>query len=210
MLEIMNESVVQKERFRLAANKLLNNCFILKKKPNTKADYMFVLQNKELFIPYFDLLGYQVLINEEQGVIGLSNVFGTGRYALSKYESIMLLIMRLLYIEKRKGIGTFSEEVIVLMEEIREKYNMLKIKAKPTMDKTMERQIISMMKRYNLVMNIDSDVTQAETRIIIYPSIFMAVGTDQINEYYNQIQDKLKNYAGGEEDGDVEEDTDES
>lgn len=210
MLEIMNESVVQKERFRLAANKLLNNCFLLKKKPNTKADYMFVLQNKELFIPYFDLLGYQVLINEEQGVIGLSNVFGTGRYALSKYESIMLLIMRLLYIEKRKGIGTFSEEVIVLMEEIREKYNMLKIKAKPTMDKTMERQIISMMKRYNLVMNIDSDVTQAETRIIIYPSIFMAVGTDQINEYYNQIQDKLKNYAGGEEDGDVEEDTDES
>ncbi len=210
MLEIMNESVVQKERFRLAANKLLNNCFILKKKPNTKADYMFVLQNKELFIPYFDLLGYQVLINEEQGVIGLSNVFGTGRYALSKYESIMLLIMRLLYIEKRKGIGTFSEEVIVLMEEIREKYNMLKIKAKPTMDKTMERQIISMMKRYNLVMNIDSDVTQAETRIIIYPSIFMAVGTDQINEYYNQIQDKLKNYAGGEEDGDMEEDTDES
>lgn len=210
MLEIMNESVVQKERFRLAANKLLNNCFILKKKPNTKADYMFVLQNKELFIPYFELLGYQVLINEEQGVIGLSNVFGTGRYALSKYESIMLLIMRLLYIEKRKGIGTFSEEVIVLMEEIREKYNMLKIKAKPTMDKTMERQIISMMKRYNLVMNIDSDVTQAETRIIIYPSIFMAVGTDQINEYYNQIQDKLKNYAGGEEDGDMEEDTDES
>lgn len=210
MLEIMNESVVQKERFRLAANKLLNNCFLLKKKPNTKADYMFVLQNKELFIPYFDLLGYQVLINEEQGVIGLSNVFGTGRYALSKYESIMLLIMRLLYIEKRKGIGTFSEEVIVLMEEIREKYNMLKIKAKPTMDKTMERQIISMMKRYNLVMNIDSDVTQAETRIIIYPSIFMAVGTDQINEYYNQIQDKLKNYAGGEEDGDMEEDTDES
>ena len=210
MLEIMNESVVQKERFRLAANKLLNNCFILKKKPNTKADYMFVLQNKELFIPYFELLGYQVLINEEQGVIVLSNVFGTGRYALSKYESIMLLIMRLLYIEKRKGIGTFSEEVIVLMEEIREKYNMLKIKAKPTMDKTMERQIISMMKRYNLVMNIDSDVTQAETRIIIYPSIFMAVGTDQINEYYNQIQDKLKNYAGGEEDGDMEEDTDES
>ena len=77
---------------------------------------------------------------------------------------------------------------------------MLKIKTKPTMDKTMERQIISMMKRYNLVMNIDSDVTQAETRIIIYPSIFMAVGTDQINEYYNQIQDKLKTMRG-EEDG---------
>lgn len=208
MLDIMNESVVQKERFRLAANKLLNNCFLLKKKPNTKSEYMFVLQNKELFLPYFDLLGYQLVINEEQGVIGITNLFGTGRYALSKFESIMLLIMRLLYIEKRKEIGSFSQEVTVLMEEIREKYNMLKVKSKPTMDKTMERQIISMMKRYNIVMNIENDVTQAETRIIIYPSIFLAVGTDQINEYYNQIQEKLKNYAGGEEDGDMEEATD--
>lgn len=55
MLDIMNESVVQKERFRVAANKLLNNCFLLKKKPNTKAEYLFVLQNKELFLPYFRL-----------------------------------------------------------------------------------------------------------------------------------------------------------
>lgn len=210
MLDIMNESVVQKERFRVAANKLLNNCFLVKKKPNTKAEYLFVVQNKELFLPYFDLLGYQLMINEEQGVIGITNQFGTGRYALSKYESIMLLIMRLLYIEKRKEIGTFSQEVTVLMEEIREKYAMLKVKSKPVMDKTMEREIISMMKRYNLVMNIENDVTQAETRIVIYPSIFMTVGTDQINEYYNQIQDKLKAYAGGEEDGDLEEAADQS
>lgn len=206
----MNESVAQKERFRVAANKLLNNCFLLKKKPNTKAEYLFVLQNKELFLPYFDLLGYQLVINEEQGVIGLVNQFGTGRLALSKYESIMLLIMRLLYLEKRKEIGTFSQEVTVLMEEIREKYSMLKVKSKPVMDKTMEREIISMMKRYNLVMNIENDVTQAETRIIIYPSIFLAVGTDQINEYYNQLQDKLRNYAGGEEDGELEEASDQS
>lgn len=210
MLDIMNESVAQKERFRVAANKLLNHCFLLKKKENTRLDYLFVLQNKDLFIPYFDLLGYQLIINEEQGVIGISNQFGTGRYALSKYETIMLLIMRLLYIEKRKEIGSFSQEVTVLMEEIREKYAMLKVKSKPTLDKTMERDIISMMKRFNLVMNIENDVTQADTRIIIYPSIFLAVGTDQINEYYNQIQEKLKNYAGGEEDGNLEETVDQS
>jgi hypothetical protein len=206
----MNESVVQKERFRTAANKLLNNCFLLKKKANTKAEYLFMLQNKEFFMPYFELLGYQLIINEEQGVIGITNMFGTGRLQLSKYESIMLLILRLLYIEKRKEIGTFSQEVTVLMEEIREKYGMLKFKSKPVLDKTMEREIISLMKRYNLVMNIENDVTQAETRIIIYPSIFMAAGTDDINEYYNSIQEKLKNYAGGDEDGDFEEAADQS
>lgn len=210
MLDIMNESVVQKERFRTAANKLLNNCFLLKKKPNTKTEYMFIVQNKELFIPYFELLGYQLIINEEQGVIGIANMFGSGRLQLTKYESIMLLILRLLYIEKRKEIGTFSQEVTVLIEEIREKYGMLKLKSKPVLDKTMEREIISLYKRYNLVMNIENDVTQAETRIIIYPSIFMAVGSDDINEYYNSIQDKLKAYAGGDEDGDFDETADQS
>lgn len=210
MLDIMNESVVQKERFRNAANKLLNNCFLLKKKANTKTEYFFVIQNKDLFIPYFDLLGYQLIINEEQGVIGIVNMFGSCRLQLTKYESIMLLILRLLYIEKRKEIGTFSQEVTVLMEEIREKYVMLKIKSKPVLDKTMEREIISLFKHYNLVMNIETDVTQAEARIIIYPSIFMAVGTDDINEYYKSIQDKLKAYAGGDDDGDYDEAVDQN
>lgn len=209
MFEILNESVAQKEKFRIAANKLLNNCFLVKKKENTKKDYMFIQQNQELFRPYFELLGYQLLINEDQGVIGLVNDFGAGRLQLNKYESILLLIFRLLYLEKRREIGTFSEEVTVLMEEVREKYAMLKVTAKPVMDKTMEKSIISTLRRYNLVANIESDVTQADTRIIIYPSINMAIPGDDINEYYNQAKNKLTGYAGGEEDGDTEEIIDE-
>ena len=47
MFEIEKESVAQKEKFRIAANKLLNQCFLLKKKEDTKKDYIFVKQNKE-------------------------------------------------------------------------------------------------------------------------------------------------------------------
>ena len=32
MFEILNESAAQKEKFRTAANRLLNQCFLLKKK----------------------------------------------------------------------------------------------------------------------------------------------------------------------------------
>lgn len=209
MFDILNESTVQKEKFRMAANKLLNQCFLVKKKESTKKDYIFIQQNKELFYPYFELLGYQLQINEDQGVIALVNQYGSGRLQLNKYESIMLLIFRLLYLEKRKEIGTFSEEVTVLMEEVREKYAMLKIKARPFMDKTMEKSIISTLKKYNLVMNIEGDVTQADTRIIIYPSINMAVRTEDVNDYYNQIKNQLSGYAGGEEDGEPEEAIDE-
>ncbi len=210
MLEVFEESAAQKEKFRIAANKLLNQCFLLKKKEDTRKDYVFVRQNKELFIPYFDLLGYDLKINEEQGVIGLVNQFGTGRLSLGKYESIFLLILRLLYIEKRKELATFSEEVTILMEEIREKYAMLKVKAKPMLDKGMERHMIRLFRKYNLLKNLDGDVTQTDARIIIYPSIIMAVPVEDINAYFEMTEQKLKEYAGGKENGEPEKDFDES
>lgn len=199
MFDIEKESVAQKEKFRIAANKLLNQCFLLKKKEDTKKDYIFVKQNKEFFIPYFELLGYDIKINEDQGVIALVNQFGTGRLNLSKYESILLLILRLLYMEKRKELTTFSEEVTVLMEEVREKYALLKIKAKPMMDKGMEKNMVSLFRRYNLISNLDSDVNQSDARIIIYPSIIMAVTVEDVNEFYKMTERKLNDYAKSKE-----------
>ena len=195
MFEIQNESVAQKEKFRVAANKLLNHCFLLKKRDDTKKDYMFVKQNMDMFVSYFDLLGYELKINEDQGVIGLINQFGTGRVELNKYESILLLILRLLYIEKRKELATYSEEVTVLMEEIREKYSMLKIKAKPVMDKGMEKNFVKIFRRYNIIQNLDTDVNQADARIVIYPSVIMAVTVENVNDYYEMTEYKLKEYA---------------
>lgn len=195
MFEILNDSAAQKERFRIAANKLLNQCFLMKKKEDTKKDYMFVKQNLEMFVTYFDLLGYDVKVNEDQGVIGLVNQFGTGRLELTKYESILLLILRLLYIEKRKELATFSEEVTVIMEEIREKYAMLKIKTKPYLDKGMERSFVKLFRKYNLIQNLDTDVNQADARIIIYPSIIMAVTVENVNHYYEMTEQKLRDYA---------------
>ncbi len=210
MLEILEESVAQKEKFRVAANKLLNQCFLLKKREDTRKEYIFVRQNRELFLPYFDLLGYDLKINEDQGVIGIVNQFGTGRLSLGKYESIFLLILRLLYIEKRKELATFSEEVTVLMEEVREKYAMLKVKTRPMLDKGSERSMVSLFRRYNLIQNLDSDVNQPDARLVIYPSIIMAVPVENINEYFEMTERKLNEYAGGKEDGKSEEDPDQS
>ena len=206
MFEILNESVAQKEKFRNAANKLLNHCFLLKKREDTKKDYMFVKQNFEMFVTYFELLGYDLKLNEDQGVIGIANQFGTGRVDLNKYNSIILLILRLLYIEKRKELATYSEEVTVLMEEIREKFAMLKIKSKPNLDKSMEKDFVKEFKKYNIIQNLDTDVNQADTRIVIYPSIILAGAVENVNDYYEMTMQKLKEYA---ENKDIVSDNDE-
>lgn len=210
MFEEIMESTAQKEKFRTAANKLLNQCFLLRRREDTKKEYVYVRQNRELFVPFFDLLGYELRINEDQGVIGIVNQLGTGRLALGKYESIFLLLLRILYVEKRKELGTFSEEVTVLMEEIREKYAMLRIKAKPMLDKGMERQIIGLLRRYNLIQSLDGDVSRPDARILVYPSILMAVAVEDINEYYAMTEQKLQEYAGGNGNGEPEEDSDQS
>ena len=210
MFEEIMESTAQKEKFRTAANKLLNQWFLLRRREDTKKEYVYVRQNRELFVPFFDLLGYELRINEDQGVIGIVNQFGTGRLALGKYESIFLLILRILYVEKRKELGAFSEEATVLMEEIREKYAMLRIKAKPMLDKGMERQMISLLRRYNLIQSLDGDVSRPEARIVVYPSILMAVAVEDINDYYAMTEQKLQEYAGGNGNGEPEEDSDQS
>lgn len=202
-MEILKESLVQKEKFRIAANKLLNNCFIIKKKEDTRNDYIFIIQNKDLFIEYFDLLGYSIEINEMQGVVALTSQNGTGRLRLKKIESIILLILRLLYIEKRKELS-LNEDVVVLTDEIHQKYNMLKIEVKSNLDKTTLRDTIRLFKRYNILSNIDSDITMSDARIRIYPSVLFAVPNDNLTGMYNAINEKLNKYVNGGEQNDDE------
>lgn len=203
-MDIFNESPVQKDKFRSAANKLLNHCFVLKKKEDTRNDYLFIVQHKELFIDYFDLLGYRIELNENQGVVGLINLHGTGRLRLKKIESIILLILRLLYVEKRKELS-LNEEVIVLSDEIQQKYGMLKLDVRPNLDKTTLRDTLRLLRRYNLVSPIDRDMTLSDARIRIYPSILFAVPNNNINHLYEAITEKLEQYAMGGESNEPEE-----
>jgi len=208
MMEILKEGSVQKDKFRIAANKLLNNCFILKKKDDTRNDYIFIVQNKELFIEYFELLGYTIEINEMYGVAALSNMYGTGRLRLKKIESVVLLILRLLYLEKRKELS-LNEDVVILADEIHQKYDMLKIESKLNIDKTMLRDAVRLFKRYNLIYNIDADVTKSNARIRIYPSILFAVTNENVTQMYEAINDKLVKYINGGDSDNYEEANDE-
>lgn len=201
-LEVIGNSKSQKEKFSKAANNLLNHCFILKKKEDTRQDYIFIKDNREQFSLVFDLLGYDIRIDENIGLISIANRNGTGRLQFTKFESIMFLILKLLYLEKRNDISTSSDNVTVTVQEIRDKYNVLKIKNKQKLDKNSERQIFALFKRYNLIRNLTSDITQGETRIEIYPSIMIAIPNEGITQLYESVKDRLAEYEGGEEDAD--------
>ena len=121
----------------------------------------------------------------------------------------MFLILKLLYLEKRNDLSTNGDNVTVTIQDIRDKYNVLKIKNKQKLDKNSERQIIALFKRYNLIRNLTSDITQGDTRIEIYPSIMIAIPNEGITHLYDSVKDRLAEYelVEGEEDADTDEET---
>ena len=188
---------VPKDKFRATANKLLNECFIIKKNKDTISDYNFISNYRDYFISLFDLLGYELVIQEDQGVIGINNPAGTGRIHLKKIESMLLLILRLLYIEERKKVSQIGD-VVVIVDQIYDKYNMLKMKNK--LDKTTLRNSMGLFRRYHLIQNLDADMSNPDTRVIIYPSILLAVANSSLDDMYQAAKDKLDKYGRGGED----------
>ncbi len=188
---------VPKDKFKTTANKLLNECFIIKKNKDTVSEYNFILNYRDYFISLFDILGYELVIQEDQGIIGINNPAGTGRIHLKKIESMLLLILRLLYIEERKKVSQ-TGDVIVIVDQVYDKYNMLKMQGK--LDKTVLKNSMGLFRRYHLIQNLDTDMSNPETRIIIYPSILLAVANSSLDELYQAAKDKLDKYGRGGED----------
>ena len=187
---------IPKDKFKATANKLLNECFIIKKNKDTVSEYNFILNYRDFFVSLFDVLGYELVIQEDQGVIGINNPAGTGRIHLKKIESMLLLILRLLYIEERKKVSQ-TGDVIVIVDQVYDKYNMLKMQNK--LDKTTLRNSMGLFRRYHLLQNLDSDMSNPDTRVIIYPSI-LAVSNTSLDDLYQSAKDKLDKYGRGGED----------
>lgn len=200
MFENFLETDGQREKFKAVANRLLNNCFVVKNKQGankeSSADYFFILQHKKEFSDYFEMLNYEILFDEIQCVIGLKNLQGTGRIQLNKIESIILLILRILFLQKKNDLNQQSDDIVVTMQEINDKFSTLDIKNKPTLDKMTEVNFVRLFKRFNLIDNLDSDVNQSDARIIIYPSILMAVPVENVNSYYEKMESRLAQYKG--------------
>lgn len=197
------EGMLQKDKdeFVRICNRLLGTCFICKRSETARRDYYFITQHREKFSQYLSVLGYRLEINEEYGVVQLTNPQNYNRYNLKLFESIILLILRILYDEKKRELSV-SDEVIINMGDIHEKFLSMKIRDK-MMDKTTLRNAVSTMRRFQLVEVLDKELSNEDSRLIIYDSILMAVRVEDIRQAY----EKLGNYRKG---GKLNEETDES
>lgn len=193
------EGMLQREQdeFRRICNKLINICFLCKQNETTKSEYYFVLKHKEKFEELLGTLGYCLEINEEYGVIQLTNELNMNRRNLRLYESIILLLLRILFDEKKRELSV-SDEVIVNLGDIQDKFLSLKIRNK-MIDKTTMSNTLRMLRRYQLIEILDNDLKNEESRILIYSSILMAVRVEDIRQVYEKVESYRKGKLKDEE-----------
>lgn len=189
-----NLNQTQKNTFRDIANKLLANTFLARDKKDNKENYYFVVSFKEVFDEFFQILGYQVKLDQSIGAIMLTSDVNGGYIKLKRDETIILLILRLLYHEHLKET-TLNENIVISIQDIHEKYNYLDIKKR--INKTDLVSALRLFRRFNLIETM-GDITMSNTKVIIMPTILFAINTEEISEVYNSVS-RIVSEAGEEE-----------
>ena len=183
------EGMIQKDQdeFRKIMNRLMSTGFILRRKEQTKSDYYFILRHRSVFERYLDVLSYQIDINEEYGVIQMLNRENYNHLQLTMHESIILLILRILFDEKKRELSL--TDVVVNMGDIQEKYLSMQIRIEQ-IGKTVMGNALKKFRRYSLVELLDGNNIREESRVLIYDSIMMAVRVDDIK----RVSELLERY----------------
>lgn len=185
---------VHKATFKDIANKLLASTFLARDKKDNKDNYYFVVSYKEVFDEFFAILGYEVKLDQGVGSIMLKSDQNTGFLKLRRDETIILLILRILYHERLKETS-LNENVVITVLDIHEKYNFLEIKKR--INKTDLVSALRLFRRFNLIETI-GDITMSNTKVVIMPTILYAINTEEITEVYNTVS-RIVSEAGDEE-----------
>lgn len=175
----------EKERnvFSTVANQLLNNCFLSRDKKDNKDSYYFVVNYKRTFDEYFKIIQWEVIVLQEIGAIQLISSSNKNLLKLKKTESVILILLRILYQEK---IDQSSSELVkVRVDEIHQKYDTLEYRKK--IYKTDLVAILRTFRRFNII-EPQGDVTKGQCEIIIYPTILLAINNISVDVLYNKLQ----------------------
>ncbi len=185
MLDALEKmTVTQQTQFRDTANKLLACTYLSRDKKDNKESYYFLMSYKEVFDEFFRILGYELTLDIQLGAVELTGATPLNTLKLRRDESIILLILRLLYHEKAKDTS-LNENIVCNVSDIHQKYDMLEIKKK--LNKTDLVSAVRLFRRYNLIDYI-GDVSSSTTKIVILPTILLAIKSEDVTEVFNTIQ----------------------
>ncbi|MCR5786444.1 MAG: DUF4194 domain-containing protein [Acholeplasmatales bacterium] len=195
--EYQNLTQTQQNTFKEVANKLLANTFLCRDKADNKENYYFVVSFKSLFEEFFNLLGDSIEVDQNLGTVQLVSSFNPSILKLNRDQTVVLLILRILYSENLKET-TLNNNIVINVEDIQNKYNYLEIKQH--INKTDLVRALRLFRRLNLIEVIGlKDALVANTKVILLPTLLCAIKTQDINEVHQAINHIVSEASANEE-----------
>ncbi|MBE0700217.1 MAG: DUF4194 domain-containing protein [Acholeplasmataceae bacterium] len=198
--QIMKEG--EKTIFSRITNKFFQVNFITKRKIGDANDYRFVLAFKDVFESFFALSDFTLNIKREDEVVYIQNDNLYNHLRLRKTESILMLVIRILY-QRKKDFITLDEDVEIYLHEIHSELTRIGYLDHKRITKDKLKPALIFLRNYNLIDYIDRGLHD-DARIKIYPTILYVTNLDNIKE----IIQKLEGYMEGGSDEDEETDED--
>ena len=205
-----NLSEKEKERFQKTINILLNKTFLVYNKEQDRPYYRFVEKHFDIFQGYLNIARWDLLYNRRLSVLQAYNIEEKNRRRFNLQETIFLLILRLLYDEKKKDLQ-LTKDVVVAGFEIQEKYMALQIKERLPSREEMTR-ILRLFSSFSLLDLKKGHYKDPEAAYILYPSLQMVIddakletSKELLNKELLEDEEIIENLEEEEEDDNEEE-----
>ena len=188
-------SMTEKENFARVINQLLSRTFLLvdqydpeEQVNRVNRDYLFVDRNFGLFRDYLSLAGFTLERDTNYGVIQLVSSYDGNRRRFNKLTTCMVYTLRLMFEEEREADVKLGREVIIRTGELVHKMVTLGLLKKKPSNADLHASLRSLA-GFRIIEKLDGAWEEAETRILILPSILFIVSNEQISGLYRLLEE---------------------
>lgn len=196
---LTNLSEKEQERLRSVINRLLSINYLVKEKE--RETYMLIRRYHDQLKQFFDVLGWEIVLDDRHECVFVYTRDTGVRKHLDRDRSIWLLILRLIYQEKRQELS-LSEFPLTTILEIKNKYETFRL---PWVNRTTLEKYIRWCSRYHLLESIDQDIRADDCRMRLFHTWQYVIEAEQMKP----MEDKIKRYTTSREVGMLDEEIEE-
>jgi len=172
LLDAMGEA--DKQKMAAAFNRLLANNFLVKERD--RETYMFLRRNQEAARAFFRFLQWDFILDERHEVVYVQGPDSAIRRSFTRDETIWMLILRLIYQEKREALS-LSEFPMTTLYEIRTKYDTFRL---PWINVTTLERLVRLCTRFHLLDALDDDLRSDDCRFRLFHSWIYFVNMEEV------------------------------
>ena len=185
------------ERFKTALHILTSKTFIIRGIDKERELYDFTIRNIALFEAWFSCMDAILIRDESLGVIAFRGS-GNTRLYFSRDEICAVLVLRLLYEDKRFEVS-LTKFPVVSIRDFQDKYNAM---TGEEIKKTALIKVLTRLSSCKLVSVASQDYSDPEGIIQLYPSIPLSIDRNALDEAVASLGNK----DGAAEDEELPED----